>query len=214
MDIFCPLILCCYWIEKIHSRWNRSFLNLSTLSQSWCYICQSVHNRLRWEYWTLKTESQWYATLHQNYAIKRPKIAKWVVALVVAMQEWITSVKHCILLQIFIVFWILWIFLKPGKYFSFQRLPIVHTFFLSNLVFAKFAKENLLNMENCKLFAITKQRSLLRRRTAISKSLSFQFKLTLIKAPPTGISEVCNESTIFLQFYNIFWLKGNNCHVL
>ena len=24
MDIFCQLILCCYWIEKIHSRWNRS----------------------------------------------------------------------------------------------------------------------------------------------------------------------------------------------
>ena len=24
MDIFCQLILCCYWIEKNHSRWNRS----------------------------------------------------------------------------------------------------------------------------------------------------------------------------------------------
>ena len=123
--------------------------------------------------------------------------------------------QNTLVLQIITVFWF---FLKPGKYFSFQRLPIVHTYlFLSNLVFAKFGFCKICKRkfaQYCKLFPITKQRSLLRSRIAILKSHSFQFKLTLIKAPPTGISEVCNESTIFLQFYNIFWLKRNNCHVL
>ena len=142
-----------------------------------------------------------------NYAIKRPKIAKWVVA----MQDRITSAKHFSIANYYC-------FLKSGKYFSFQRLPIVHTYlFLSNLVFAKFGFCKICKRkfaQYCKLFPITKQRSLLRSRIAILKSHSFQFKLTLIKAPPTGISEVCNESTIFLQFYNIFWLKRNNCHVL
>ena len=58
-------------------------------------------------------------------------------------------------------------FFETWEVFQLSKTADSTYFFLSNLVFAKFVKENLLNMENCKLFAITKQRSLLRHRTAI-----------------------------------------------
>ena len=41
MDIFCQLILCCYWIEKIHSRWNRSIYNVGNISIIYCSINQA-----------------------------------------------------------------------------------------------------------------------------------------------------------------------------
>lgn len=47
------------------------------------------------------------------------------------------------------------------------------------------------------------------------KILISEHQLTFIKAPATGISEVCKESTIIKFFSNyIICLKNKNCHVL